>query len=44
MFMAELKNLELWATDIDNAYLEALTAENVYIIFVHNIENWKVMP
>jgi Reverse transcriptase (RNA-dependent DNA polymerase) len=24
IFMAELKNLELWATDIDNAYLEAL--------------------
>jgi hypothetical protein len=32
MFMAELNNLEFWATDIGNAYLEALTAENVYII------------
>jgi hypothetical protein len=32
MFMAELNNLEFWATDIGNAYLEALTAEKVYII------------
>ena len=32
MFMAELNNLQFWATDIGNAYLEAHTAENVYII------------
>jgi hypothetical protein len=33
MFMAEINNLEFWATDIGNAYLEALTSEKVYIIF-----------
>jgi Reverse transcriptase (RNA-dependent DNA polymerase) len=32
MFMAELNNLEFWAMDIGNANLEALTAENAYII------------
>jgi hypothetical protein len=32
MRMSEINNLEFWATDIGNAYLEALTVENVYII------------
>jgi hypothetical protein len=32
MFIVELYNLELWAMNIGNAYLEALTAEKVYII------------
>jgi hypothetical protein len=32
MFMSELNILEFWATDIGIAYLEALTAEKVYII------------
>jgi hypothetical protein len=32
MFVAELNNLEFWAMDIGNAYLEALIAEKVYII------------
>jgi Reverse transcriptase (RNA-dependent DNA polymerase) len=32
MFLAELNKLELWATDIGNAYLEAKTSEQVYII------------
>jgi hypothetical protein len=32
LFLAELNYLELWATDIDTAYLEASTSENVYII------------
>jgi hypothetical protein len=32
IFLAELNNLELWATDIGNAYLEAYTSEKVYII------------
>jgi hypothetical protein len=31
-FAAELNGLELWATDIGNAYLEAYTSEKVYII------------
>ena len=32
IFLAELNNLELWSTDIGNAYLEATTNERVYII------------
>jgi hypothetical protein len=32
MFLAELNHLNLWATDVGNAYLESLTAEKVYII------------
>ena len=32
VFLAELNELELWATDIGNAYLESLTKEKVYII------------
>ena len=31
-FLSELNDLELWATDIGNAYLEAYTGEKVYII------------
>jgi Reverse transcriptase (RNA-dependent DNA polymerase) len=32
LFLAELKDLQLWATDIGNAYLEAYATEKVYII------------
>jgi hypothetical protein len=32
MLMAELNNLEIWATDIGNAYLEAHTSEKVCIV------------
>jgi Reverse transcriptase (RNA-dependent DNA polymerase) len=32
LFLAELNNLQLWATDIGNAYLETYTTEKVYII------------
>ena len=32
LFLAELNGLELWATDIGSAYLEAKTNEKVYII------------
>jgi hypothetical protein len=32
IFLAELNQLETWATDIGNAYLEALTSEKVAII------------
>jgi hypothetical protein len=32
LFLAELNKLELWATDIGNAYLEAFTSEKVYIV------------
>ena len=31
-FLAELNRLELWATDIGNAYLESYTKEKVYIV------------
>ena len=32
LFLAELNQLDTWATDIGNAYLEAETSEQVYII------------
>jgi hypothetical protein len=32
LVLAKLNHLELWATDIGNAYLEAFTSEKVYII------------
>jgi hypothetical protein len=32
LFLAELNQLETWATDIGNAYLEAKTKEKLYII------------
>jgi Reverse transcriptase (RNA-dependent DNA polymerase) len=32
LFLAELNDLQLWATDIRNAYLEAYTTEKVYIV------------
>ena len=32
VFIAELNNLKVWATDIGNAYLESWTKEKVYII------------
>mmetsp|Transcript_13186 Transcript_13186/g.23919 ORF Transcript_13186/g.23919 Transcript_13186/m.23919 type:complete len:235 (-) Transcript_13186:1278-1982(-) len=32
VFLAELNGLDTWATDIGNAYLEALTLESVFIV------------
>ena len=32
LFLAELNDLEAWATDVSSAYLEAFTEEKVYII------------
>jgi len=32
LFLGELNGLESWATDIGNAYLEAMTKEKVYIV------------
>jgi hypothetical protein len=32
MFLAELSHLDLWATDVGNAYLEPTTTERVYIV------------
>jgi hypothetical protein len=31
-FLSELNDLDLWATDIGNAYLEAKTSELLFII------------
>ena len=31
-FLAELNDMEVWATDVGNAYLESYTKERVYII------------
>ena len=45
--MAELNGLELWTTDIGNAYLEAYTKEKVTIIagpeFVPDLEDYTLM-
>ena len=32
MFLAELNNLELWGADVGNAYLQAVTREELYIV------------
>jgi Reverse transcriptase (RNA-dependent DNA polymerase) len=32
LFLAELNHLQIWATDIGSAYLEAYTSEKVYVI------------
>jgi Reverse transcriptase (RNA-dependent DNA polymerase) len=32
LFLGELNGLQVWSTDIGNAYLEAMTSEKVYII------------
>ena len=32
MFLAELNYLQLWGADVGNAYLLALTKENLYIV------------
>jgi hypothetical protein len=41
MFLAKLNGLDIWATDVGNAYLEAKTQEKVYIIAGPSSENWK---
>jgi hypothetical protein len=37
-FLSELNGLDLWATDIGNAYLEARMSELLFIIPVLNLE------
>ncbi len=32
IFLAELNKLDTWATDIGNAYLEAVTSEKLFIV------------
>jgi hypothetical protein len=40
-FLAKLNGLDLWATDIGNAYLEAFTMERNYIVAGPNLVSWK---
>lgn len=40
IFLAELNGLELWQTDIGNAYLEARTNEKVYVIAGPEFKNF----
>ena len=32
MFIAELNDLQLWGADVGNAYIQALTKEELYIV------------
>lgn len=41
LFLAELNKLEVWGTDIGNAYLEAYTAEKLYIIAGREFGDWE---
>ena len=43
VFLAELNQLETWATDIGNAYLEAVTSEKLYIIAGAEFGDLKAM-
>jgi hypothetical protein len=43
MFMEELNILDFWAKDIGNAYLEALTAEKVYIHILVSCMDYKIV-
>jgi hypothetical protein len=42
-FLAELNGLDLWATDIGNAYLEGFTMEQNFIVAGPelNLVSWK---
>ena len=39
LFIAELNKLDSWSTHIGNAYLEAITKENVHIIGEREFSN-----
>ena len=41
IFLGKLNNLELWGTDIGNAYLEAPTEEKVYSVSGPEFEDWE---
>jgi hypothetical protein len=43
IFLAELNDLKTWATDIANAYLEALTSEKCALLLVLSLEISKDM-
>jgi Reverse transcriptase (RNA-dependent DNA polymerase) len=40
-FLSQLNKMELWGTDIGNAYLEATTKEKVYILGGPEFAAWK---
>ena len=42
LFIAELNGIEIWGTDIGNAYLEALTSEYVCNVAGPESGGWKV--
>jgi hypothetical protein len=42
VFLGELNEMDVWATDIGNAYLEAFTSEKVYIIAVPEFKEREV--
>ena len=41
IFLGKLNNLDIWGTDIGNAYLEAFTDEKLYIVAGPEFENLK---
>jgi hypothetical protein len=43
IFLAELNDLQTWATNIGNAYLEALTSERCVSLLVRSLEISKDM-
>jgi hypothetical protein len=40
-FLSELNGLDLWATDICNAYLEDFTWNRIILLQVLNLASWK---
>ena len=41
IFLGNLNNLELWGTDIHNAYLEAPTEDKLYTVAGPEFEDWE---
>ena len=41
IFLGKLNNLGLWGADIGNAYLEAVSEENLYILAGSEFEDWE---
>ena len=41
IFLAKLNNVEVWGADIGDAYLEATTKENIYIVAVPEFKEHK---
>jgi Reverse transcriptase (RNA-dependent DNA polymerase) len=39
IFLAELNHLQIWATDISNAYLDAYTSEKLYVIAIPEVKD-----